>query len=749
MIDCYARKSIFCICESGNTTQRRDFTFFSLAYVQINASSHDRLLAEPFVVVTVLGSRLARNFILNPLVQMNKLLESCDRNLVQLDVSAHRLDDAIQIMVEDLAAKNVIRQEHVATIVDGLLQREAVSSTSIGHSLSVPHVYLDCIDEAVISIARLKHGLNVGAPDGAPVQFVFLLIGPTDSTGEHLDSLASIARLMSDDEFHYLALEAKNAAEFRDAIVSRSSGEPAAIHHEQVGEGLRYTGRFCGGLIEDVRRRSKHYVSDFADGIHAKTVGSSLFLFFACLAPAIIFGGLMHGATGANIGAVEMIVATAFCGLVYALIAGQPLIILGGTGPMLIFTAILFDYCQANEIAFLPAYAWVGLWTGLILVVLTVTDASCLMRYFTRFTDEVFAALISIIFIYEAVKKLIETFKHAQADESIGYDVALLSLLLALGTFYVASSLSSFRKSRLLVPAAREFLADFGPTIAIFSMAVIAYFSRDTIALDPLPAPETFQTSSGRPWLVPFMDAPVSVIFLAVIPALLCSVLVYLDQNITARLVNSPDNNLKKGESYHLDLGVVGILVAVCSLFGLPWLVAATVRSLNHVRSLATTEDVVDRSGSAHSHILHVRENRLTGIVIHLLIGCSLLLLPLLKYIPLSVLFGLFLYMGIVSMKGNQFFERLSLWATDPDLYPRSHYVRRVPWTTMHLFTGIQLLCLVVLWIVKTSNWGLLFPLFIAILVPVRFSLSRFFDAEHLAVLDAEENPEEEADTWS
>ena len=74
---------------------------------------------------------------------------------------------------------------------------------------------------------------------------------------------------------------------------------------------------------------------------------------------------------------------------------------------------------------------------------------------------------------------------------------------------------------------------------------------------------------------------------------MLVTVLVFLDQNITARLVNSPDNNLQKGESYHLDLGVVGLLVGACSVFGLPWLVAATVRSLNHVRSLATTEEVV------------------------------------------------------------------------------------------------------------------------------------------------------------
>jgi mannitol/fructose-specific phosphotransferase system IIA component (Ntr-type) len=679
---------------------------------------------------------------------LKKLLESCDSDLVMLDISAPSLEFSIAAMVKDLASKGLIQADSAPEILAELQRRERLSTTAIGHSLAVPHAYLDCIAEPVIAIARLQHGINAGALDGAPTRFVFLLLGPTGATAEHLDSLANIAKLMSDDEFRYLAIAAKNTKEFRQAIELRMSGEPAIAHLAAIGESLRFTGQPFGGIIADIRRRAPHYVSDFIDGLHTKCLGSTLFLFFACLAPAIIFGGLMHGMTNGDIGAVEMIVASSVCGVIYALVAGQPLIILGGTGPMLIFTEILYDYCQRQGIEFLPVYAWVGIWTGLILLVLAILDASCLMRFFTRFTDEIFAALISVIFIYEAVEKLIDIFHRAQSDQSIGYDVALLSLVLALGTFYVASSLSAFRKSHLLVPTMREFLADFGPTIAILSMAVIALYWRDAIPLDPLPAPDHFQTTTGRPWLVPFSEAPRSMIWLSIVPALLCSVLVYLDQNITARLVNSRDNNLQKGEAYHHDLAIAGVLLAACSAFGLPWLVAATVRSLNHVRSLATTEEIVDKAGASHTHILHVRETRLTGIGIHVLIGLSLLLLPLLKYIPLFVLFGLFLFMGVVSMKGNQFFERLSLWATDPELYPRSHYVRRVPHRVMHLFTVIQLACLLILWFVKTSAWGILFPLFIAMLVPVRFTLAAFFEPPHLALLDAEEIPEEEAEAW-
>ena len=229
----------------------------------------------------------------------------------------------------------------------------------------------------------------------------------------------------------------------------------------------------------------------------------------------------------------------------------------------------------------------------------------------------------------------------------------------------------------------------------------------------------------------------------------MATLLIFIDQCITARLVNSSDHRLQKGAAYHLDLTVVGVLIGACSMFGLPWLVAATVRSINHVRSLATVEEVTKSNSESHERILHVRETRVTGLVIHVLIGCSLLMLSAIKTIPMAVLYGLFLFMGVVSMSGNQFFERLRLWAMDPALYPTTHYIRRVPLWTIHKFTLLQLACLVVLWVVKASAWAIAFPILIAVLVPIRLFADRFFEAQHLLALDAEEEPDEEETHWA
>lgn len=679
---------------------------------------------------------------------MKQIKNAFDRRRVILDLKASSIQSAIRQTIDWMVADGVLKPNSRDPVVTALLECENAAPTAIGHAAAIPHAYLDELDEQIVVFVRLDHPVNLGALDGIPTQFLFFLLGPPGSAETHLDTLATVARLVSDDEFRYQLGTARSSDDLLEALerlIARTWPEPKPA--PQTTDGLEYTGRLGGGLLKDIARRKPSYIQDFKDGLHVKCIGSTLFLFFACLAPAVTFGGVMGIQTGGQIGAVEMIVASALCGIVFALFSGQPLIILGGTGPLLVFTAILFRLCNDMNLDPLTTYTWVGLWTAGFLILLAVTDASCLMRYFTRFTDEIFSALISVIFIYEAIKSLVKIFKDLDVKQH--HDTALLSLLLALGTFYIAMSLSRFRKSHYLRPKIREFLADFGPAIALAAMTAVAIQLHE-VYLDILPAPEKFGTTTpDRGWLVDLFNAPMWVRFAAAGPALLVTVLVFLDQNITARIVNSPDHKLHKGEAYHLDLSIVGILIGVCSIFGLPWLVAATVRSLNHVRSLATIEEVVTRSGATRDRVVHVRENRVTGLAIHVLLAFSLLLLPFLKQIPMAVLYGLFLFMGVVSMSGNQFFERLSLWLKDPDLYPVTHYIRRVPRWTIHAFTLLQLSCLTVLWIVKSSSIGILFPIFIAILVPIRLIASRFFAPEHLAALDAEEEPEDEETHYS
>lgn len=628
-----------------------------------------------------------------------------------------------------------------------VLQRESEASTAIGRGLAVPHALVPGLEQSVVALARLRTPVNLGAPDGRPVHFVVLLLSPEQASEVHLELLVAAARLFSDDDVVAGLIFARTDADVRRSVSGffspHGTVRPTRTDTGRFeADGLLPSGRFAGGLLGDLRRRLPHYGSDFKDGLHPKALAATLFLYFACIAPTVAFGGLMHQLTQGSIGVTEMIVSTAIGGTVYALFCGQPLTIIGGTGPLLVFTGVIYELCVGFELPFLPFFSWVGLWTAAFCMAIALFDGSVFIRYCTRFTDEIFALLISAIFVSEALREMWRVFENPEVTPY----TALVALVLAIGTFYLATSLKDFRRSVYLRPQIREFLADFGSIIAISAMIGVAVLF-DRTDLPVLYVPDELGTSSGRPWLVNLGALPVGAMLGASVPALLGTVLMYLDQNITTRLVNQADNKLKKGAAYHLDFVVISLIIAFNSFFGLPWLVAATVRSLNHVRALATYEVSVTH-GQVHEHIVHTRETRLTGLGIHLLIGASVFVLPWLKSfgieIPMSVLFGLFLFMGISSLSGNQFWERVKLWAKEPASYPQTHYVRRVPRRYVHSYTAIQMVCLAVLWLVKVSAYALFFPLVIAVMVPIRLLLDRFYPAPVLEMLDSEEEPEEE-----
>jgi len=489
-----------------------------------------------------------------------------------------------------------------------------------------------------------------------------------------------------------------------------------------------------GGLRADLARKLPGYAGDFRDGMHPKVLASVLFLYFACLANAIAFGALTGKLTDNQVGIVEMLIVTAAGGVFYALFAGQPLTLLGGTGPVVIFTGLLYSVCNSFNLPFLSVYAWVGLWSALLLTILAMTDASAVMKHFTRFTDEIFAALISVIFILEALKSIMGDY----ADDNL--TKAFLSTILALGTFMLAFRFKQATRWRYATRTLREFLSDFGPALAIVAMTVFASVFPQ-VPLERPVVPSELVTTSGRPWLVPLNTLPLGVIAACFGAALLVTILLFLDQNITTRIVNSRDNRLRKGGGYHLDLLIVAAVVGVGSLFGLPWIVAATVHSVNHLKSLADVE-VQRGTTPAREVIVTVRENRVSGLGIHLLLGLSLFMLAWIQKIPMPVLFGLFLFMGFSSLGGNGFCERAMLWVTDPRLYPDNHYTRNIPSSTLHAFTLIQLVCFGILWALKSSPLGLLFPLMLVALVPIRIFVSRFFSKEDFDLLVAED-PEE------
>ncbi|OOG27820.1 PTS sugar transporter subunit IIA [Thioalkalivibrio denitrificans] len=103
---------------------------------------------------------------------------------------------ALEMLSEMLAAS---RSELAAgDIFNSLLSRERLGSTGLGHGVAIPHGRVPGIDTAVAAMLKLSRGVDYDAPDHEPVDILFALLVPQESTDEHLQILAALARRFAD-----------------------------------------------------------------------------------------------------------------------------------------------------------------------------------------------------------------------------------------------------------------------------------------------------------------------------------------------------------------------------------------------------------------------------------------------------------------------------------------------------------------------------------------------------------------------
>uniref|UniRef100_A0A673A617 Anion exchange protein n=1 Tax=Sphaeramia orbicularis TaxID=375764 RepID=A0A673A617_9TELE len=712
---------------------------------------------------------------------------------------------------------------------------------------------VDFLEKPFVSFVRLSQATTLGGLTEVPVptRFLFILLGPPGKTKSYNEIGRAIATLMVDDLFSDVAYKARDrddliagVDEFLDEVIVLPPGEwdpkirieppkkvPSAEMRKSVlnlnelgqmngsaggaaggededlpaqhelGEELKFTGRFCGGLWLDIKRKLPWYCSDIYDGFHIQSISAVLFIYLGCITNAITFGGLLGDATDNYQGVMESFLGTALAGTVFCLFGGQPLIILSSTGPILIFEKLLYEFSKNNSIDYMELRLWIGLHACFQCFVLVLSDASYIIKYMTRFTEEGFSSLISFIFISDAIKKMAGALKYYPinrgfkpdyitsykceciapdqasvlglnvsapvADDNMTLlfnltdmdwtqlskkecekyggalvgnackyvpDLALMSFILFFGTYSMTVSLKKFKFSRYFPTKLRSLISDFAIIISILIFCGLdCLLELETPKLH-VPT-EIKPTRSDRGWLVmPFGKNPWWWYVASFIPALLVTILIFMDQQISAVIVNRKENKLKKGCGYHLDLFWVGILMAVCSFMGLPWYVAATVISIAHIDSLKMESET--SAPGEQPQFLGVREQRLTGILVFVLTGLSVFLAPILQYIPMPVLYGVFLYMGVASLSGIQFWERIKLYLMPLKHQPDFSFLRHVPLRRVHLFTLVQIVCLAVLWILKSTFLAIIFPVMILGLMVVRKLLDLMFSQHDLAWLD-------------
>ena len=707
---------------------------------------------------------------------------------------------------------------------------------------------IDDIDKPIVAFVRLAEGIIM--PNtievSLPVRFIFIVLTPSSNLNMDPHEIGrSFSTLMSNPHFAFVAYKVEEKHELLHAIntflddsvvlppgdwdrkhlmpvkeimemkqrrqerkdlkdgITRMKSEAPTKDEDQEEDGgppkrnpLERTSVPFGGLIDDIKGRYPKYLSDFKDGLNPQCLAATIFIYFACLSGGVAFGGLMAAKTNNAIGISETLIISCVAGVFFSLFAGCPLIIIGSTGPVLLFDEALFNFCESTLPGqFLYWRTWVGIWTFVISLVVAGCQGSALVKYFTRFIKDIFASLISLVFIYEAINKLAKIFAAHPLWESTGYcdhydklgmgmildnenksvcavrdtslwkdvnsslwnstnmngdfycdslpierkgphpNTALLSAILMFGCFFIAYFLRLFRNSPYLGRNARRALGDFGVPIAIVIMVLIDYSAGDTFT-EKLKVPDGLDVtdSSQRGWFIPPLgtaETPLAVwaMFAGILPAVLLYLLLFIEGSI-CELIMMEKTKEEKGAGLHLDVVLLSFINMGCGLFGGPWICAATVRAVAHVSAL-TVVAASNIPGEPHKTV-GVRDQRVTFLTVSILLGVSIVMVPILKQVPFAVLFGVFLYMGVSGMNGIQFFDRVKLCLMPVKHHPSVTYVTKVKTWRMVLFTVLQALGLALLWVVKSTAAALAFPFFVVLMIPYRWSMKFIFSQQEL-----------------
>ncbi|XP_023337083.1 sodium bicarbonate transporter-like protein 11 [Eurytemora carolleeae] len=732
------------------------------------ATTHKPVLKKDFRV-DVRGMKDMTELLHNASVELN-LQVPCTAQIVDVLLESMLSKNKQTITKQEI--KSLVFADEDCTSLAQVLQGRTVeegSGSSVDQSWICSYLDIPTLANRLVGVAELSQGTNLGE-SAQEIRFFILVLCPGNVKGtkNSLETARTFSTLFSSIQLRHTLLQSNNEMEFKKSIEKAATelyldeSAPLLPKKSTKDDSFRFldVGR---GIRNDLTNRLPFYWSDFKDGVIgpksiAKTISTSFFLYFSIILPAIAFGNLQDDNTSGRINVEKILIGQVFGGLAFSFFAGQPLVVVMTTAPLVLFTKIILLIAEDFDISFLPFYGMVGLWNSFFLFLYAFFNLSKLMKFSSRLiifigrviiiTDFrlqyrgqkinaclylVKGKIFRLLNLFHASnaacqadlnKTLPEAFNltsplisalsrkersaHIEEEYECEREVSLLYLILMVGTVWLGLTLFNFVKTPYLSPRKRELLSDYALPVAVVVFSIIGSAMFRDVKLTP------FRYEAGQ------FNFQV-VLF-------------------SAAMVNSPENRLKKGNAYHWDLVVISAINAILSIFGLPFMHAVLPHSPLHVRCLADVETRVE-GGYARDVVTYVRETRLTNILSNIAIGLSLLFLPyVLKFVPKAVLDGLFLYMAITALYSNQMFERVSLLFTEQAAYPPNHYVKSVPQKNMHIFTCCQLVQLLVLCVFGFIPWPyakMIFPVVLFFFLPIRHKLMPYIlEKKYLEAID-------------
>jgi len=118
---------------------------------------------------------------------------------IKVPVESRDKEAVITELVDLLDAKGLLSDRD--SVLEAVLIRERIQSTGTGAGIAIPHGKCNAVKELVIAIGIAHEPIEYNSIDGKPVTILILLVSPADQTGPHIQALATISRLMLNEEF--------------------------------------------------------------------------------------------------------------------------------------------------------------------------------------------------------------------------------------------------------------------------------------------------------------------------------------------------------------------------------------------------------------------------------------------------------------------------------------------------------------------------------------------------------------------
>jgi boron transporter len=427
--------------------------------------------------------------------------------------------------------------------------------------------------------------------------------------------------------------------------------------------------QFLTGMQDDLKARMPLYRNDWVDIRSPVTVfNATIFAFIIQLIPALIFAELMDRQTEGNLATAETLLSSGIMGIIYAILAGQPLVIMGITGPVSLLLGTSYGLAAQFDADYFAFFFWICLWAGLLHVGSAMIGLVRLVWKVTPFTSQIFEFFIAVTFTYNSLRDLIQPMyllggggggndgnnnnnnntEVSDLQRSAGYGAFFIGLI----TCWIAWSLHFAETWIFFSRQLRNFLTSYNTLIAVVLATAFSYIpgfdQNGALERVSVKAPWDWQPTAPRAWVVhPFSGIDAAGIFAAFIPGFMFFLLFIIDHNVSSILTQSPKFHLQKPSAYHWDFFVLGITFFPCAILGLPPGNGLIPQAPLHCRALCTREFRTDRYGVRREVVTHCEEQRWSGLGQALLMFVALSAFTVISWIPKGCLFGLLLYLGM------------------------------------------------------------------------------------------------------